>query len=271
MAFMARGIPVVKGTPIVADQHPDQCLARVYVWQLPVRISHWVIVVAIATLSFTGYYIHNPFMISRQPATYMMGTVRYIHILAGFTFFAAFVLRCYYFVAGNYWASWRFFIPTDRQRVQSARDMFKYYSFLRREPVRQVGHNALAGLTYSFMFLLMACESLTGLVLYSNVRGPGFAKWLVGWIPRVIDIQYLRLAHFMIMFAFLAFVIHHVYSAVLVSIEERNGLIESMFSGFKFVLDYEIYEQEMRRKEILQSSLPSRIAQWWNRRYRKAA
>ena len=34
-----------------------------------------------------------------------------------------------------------------------------------------------------------------------------------------------------IMFVFFAFLIHHVYSAVLVSWEERNGLIKSIFTG----------------------------------------
>ncbi len=260
-----------RGIPIVADQPPEQCLARVYVWQLPVRISHWLIFFAIIALSFTGYYMHNPFMISRAPTTFMMGTVRYIHIISGYIFLAAFMMRVYYFVAGNYWASWRFFIPTDRQRWKTAREMFKYYSFVRREPVRQVGHNALAGLTYSVIFFLMALEILTGLALYSQVRGPGLARTLFGWLPGIIDIQYLRLFHFLGMFAFIAFAIHHVYSAILVSIEERNGLLESMFSGFKFVQDYELQEQEQRRQILLKTSMPSRIARWWVSRKKKGA
>jgi Ni/Fe-hydrogenase 1 B-type cytochrome subunit len=260
-----------RGIPIVADQPPEQCLARVYVWQLPVRVSHWLIFFAIISLSFTGYYMHNPFIISRAPTTYMMGTMRYIHIISGYIFLAAFMMRVYYFVAGNYWASWRFFVPTDRQRLKTAREMFKYYSFLRREPVRQVGHNALAGMTYSFIFFLMALEILTGLVLYSQVRGPGLARTLFGWVPGIIDIQYLRLFHFLCMFAFIAFAIHHVYSAILVSIEERNGLLESMFSGFKFVQGYELEEQEQRRQILLKTSLPSRIARWWSSRKKKGA
>jgi Ni/Fe-hydrogenase 1 B-type cytochrome subunit len=46
------------------------------------------------------------------------------------------------------------------------------------------------------------------------------------------------------MFAFFAFVIHHVYSAVLVSWEERNGLIESIFTGYKFVPKAELEEED---------------------------
>jgi Ni/Fe-hydrogenase 1 B-type cytochrome subunit len=50
------------------------------------------------------------------------------------------------------------------------------------------------------------------------------------------------------MFAFFAFVIHHVYSAVLVSWEERNGLIESIFTGYKFIPRDELTEDPARRE-----------------------
>jgi len=56
----------------------------------------------------------------------------------------------------------------------------------------------------------------------------------------------LRLAHFLIMFGFAIFVIHHVYSAVLVSWEERNGLIESIFTGYKFVPEEEIRDSKAK-------------------------
>jgi Ni/Fe-hydrogenase 1 B-type cytochrome subunit len=90
----------------------------------------------------------------------------------------------------------------------------------------------------------MLIEIITGLTLYTQVRGKWALGWLFGWIPGVIDIQQIRLIHFCIMFAFFAFVIHHVYSAVLVSWEERNGLIESIFTGYKFVPKAELEEEE---------------------------
>src|ERR1035441_2998194 len=39
---------------------------RVYVWELPVRISHWFIFLPIFVLSFTGYYMHNPFIVAKS-------------------------------------------------------------------------------------------------------------------------------------------------------------------------------------------------------------
>ncbi len=249
--------------PALAGGAPIQPVERVYVWELPVRISHWLMFFSIAVLSVTGWYIHSPFWISRGSGAFTMATMRFTHIVAGYVFLSAFILRVYWFFAGNYWASWRFFVPTDKQRWKTMGRMAKYYLFVRREPVREVGHNALAGITYTLVFLIMAWECFSGLVLYSQVRGPGLARALFGWAPRVVDIQYIRLFHFLGMFALLAFAIHHVYSAVLVSIEEGNGLIESMFSGYKFVLEYELREQELHRH------IPGRIGQWLAERKRK--
>jgi len=42
--------------------------------------------------------------------------------------------------------------------------------------------------------------------------------------------------------------IDHVYSAVLVSWEERNGLIESIFTGYKFVPKAELEEDSATSK-----------------------
>ena len=35
----------------------------VYIWQVPVRITHWVTAICIVTLSLTGGYIADPFLI----------------------------------------------------------------------------------------------------------------------------------------------------------------------------------------------------------------
>jgi len=217
---------------------------RVYVWELPVRISHWVIFLSVVVLSFTGYYIHNPFIVAKSTTTFLMATMRFIHVVAGFVFIGAFLLRLYWFFIGNNWSNWRAFVPIHRRQWRGMGRMVEYYTFLRKDPVHKVGHNALAAVTYLFMFTLMLIEIITGLTMFTQVRGKWALGWLFSWIPGVIDIQHIRLTHFCIMFAFFAFVIHHVYSAVLVSWEERNGLIESIFTGYKFVPEAELEEEE---------------------------
>jgi Ni/Fe-hydrogenase 1 B-type cytochrome subunit len=221
---------------------------RVYVWEQPVRVSHWFIFLAVVVLSFTGYYIHNPFIVAKSSTPFLMATIRFIHVVTGFVFISAFLLRIYWFFKGNEWSNWRAFVPVHRRQWRGMGRMVAYYSFLRKDLVHQVGHNALAAVTYLVMFTLMFVEIITGLTLYTQVRGGWLLAPLVSWLPRVIDIQYIRLTHFCIMFAFFAFVIHHVYSAVLVSWEERNGLIESIFTGYKFVPRDELAEDSARRE-----------------------
>ncbi len=221
---------------------------RVYVWEQPVRVSHWLIFLPVVVLSFTGYYIYNPFIVARSSTSFLMATIRFIHVVTGFVFISAFLLRIYWFFKGNEWSNWRAFLPIHRRQWRGMGRMVAYYSFLRKDLVHQVGHNALAAVTYLVMFTLMFIEIITGLTLYTQVRGGWLLAPLFSWLPRVIDIQHIRLTHFCIMFAFFAFVIHHVYSAVLVSWEERNGLIESIFTGYKFVPRDELAEDPARRE-----------------------
>jgi Ni/Fe-hydrogenase 1 B-type cytochrome subunit len=221
---------------------------RTYVWELPVRVSHWLIFLCVAALSFTGYYMHNPFIIARSRTAYVMGTMRYLHLLAASVFISAFLLRTYWFFVGNEWSRWHAFVPIRRQQWRGMGSMVAYYTFFRRNIAHHVGHNALAGATYMVMFVLMFVEILTGLALYSYTVSSRVLTFFIGWLPRWIDISYLRLLHFCIMFAFFIFVIHHVYSAVLVSWEERNSLIESIFTGYKFIPEAELRESEPAKR-----------------------
>jgi len=223
---------------------------RVYVWELPVRVSHWFIVLSAAVLAFTGYYMHNPFIIARSRTAYLMGTMRYIHLLAASVFISAFLLRVYWFFVGNEWSNWRAFVPIHSDQWQGMGKMVAYYSFFRKNLAHHLGHNALAAVTYMVMFTLMFIEILTGLALYSYTVSSRVLTFFIGWLPRWIDISYLRLTHFLIMFAFFVFVIHHVYSAVLVSWEERNGLIESIFTGYKFVPEAELRESKADKHNV---------------------
>jgi Ni/Fe-hydrogenase 1 B-type cytochrome subunit len=113
--------------------------------------------------------------------------------------------------------------------------MVAYYGFRRRNPFEEIGHNSLAALAYIAVFSLLALEFITGLVLFNVVEGGRILNVFVGWIPRVINIQWIRSSHFLIMFLLVAFFIHHIYSALLVGISERNGEMESIFTGWKFV------------------------------------
>jgi Ni/Fe-hydrogenase 1 B-type cytochrome subunit len=213
-----------------------QTRRTIYVWQLPVRVVHWTIVLALIVLSFTGYYIHHPFLSGGggpgHPA-FTMGTMRFIHEVSGFVFIAAVLARVYWAFAGNRYANWRALLPITAQQRRGVRHMLSYYLFLRRDPPHDNGHNALAGVTYVFLYLLFFLSILSGLGLFAWVSRIPAWQTLFGWTYSVLPIQELRLLHFLLMFVFGAFAIHHVYSAVLFDTEERNGELSSIVTGWK--------------------------------------
>ena len=79
----------------VSGKHPRMRMGpaiAVYVWQYPLRFVHWGLVISIGVLSFTGYYIHNPFIIGQLQHPFMMGWFRFVHMAFGMFFLALFLL-----------------------------------------------------------------------------------------------------------------------------------------------------------------------------------
>jgi Ni/Fe-hydrogenase 1 B-type cytochrome subunit len=111
----------------------------------------------------------------------------------------------------------------------------------------RVGHNPLAGITYVLIYFLILIQILTGLVLYNRVLGGRVLGFFVNWVTWFASYRTIRQIHFLITFAFLAFVVHHVYSAVLIDIEERSGLVGSIFSGYKYFTRRKISEDAQRK------------------------
>ena len=204
---------------------------RVYVWEVPVRLTHWMNVAAILALSATGFYIGNPVL---GGSVDLMAWVRGVHRIAAWVFVASFALRTYWAFAGNRWASWRVLFPyltADGRRGVGR--VLLYYLFVRRQPPGDLGHNPLAGMTYSLVVLLMFLQVVTGLALQS-IGTQGWRTLLVGWIFTWVSLPGLRLTHHLLMWLLLGFAVHHVYSAALVEAEEKNGTLTSIFSGYKW-------------------------------------
>lgn len=214
-------------------------LRRIYVWEFPVRLTHWVNVAAIVVLSFTGYYIGRPYAGTSGEAygQTLMSTFRAVHMVAAFAFIASLLLRLYWAFVGNEYARFSGLFPflngEGRRRMVEA---FRYYVFLRRRPPYVLGHNPLAGTTYMIIIGLYLVQVVTGFALYSQARPGSVWETLFNWLLLTFGGQTLRLAHRLIMYLLIAFAIHHVYSCYLMDAEEGNGLIASIFTGFKFVV-----------------------------------
>lgn len=207
-----------------------------YVWEWPVRITHWINVLCIVVLSVTGYYIGHPFYTATSTGQWLMGWNRFIHAVFAYVFTLSVLSRILWMFLGNRYASWRAFVPwTERNGRRRMGMVFRYYTFLSPKIPRDVGHNALAAATYSLVFLLFLLQILTGFGLYGQFAPGGFWDTALGWFRNLFGNQDLRLAHHLIMWLLIAFAIHHVYSAWLMDVKERNGTMTSIFGGYKFI------------------------------------
>ncbi|OGO57394.1 MAG: Ni/Fe-hydrogenase, b-type cytochrome subunit [Chloroflexi bacterium RBG_16_72_14] len=204
---------------------------RVHVWEVPVRITHWLTVLCVVVLSVTGGYIADPFLIPAGGQT--MGVVRFVHTVTAYLFVASGIVRTYWLFRGNRFAHWRAFIPTNRRHLNEFRSQTGWYLFIRSELPGILGHNALAAATYLVVFFLFLVQVVTGFGL-DALHGDPVVVALFGWMPDLFGVQTIRLVHHLVMWIILGFMVHHVYSALLVDHVEKNGLMSSIFSGYKF-------------------------------------
>ena len=240
----AAGVPAVAPHPREAEER-----VRLYVWQVPVRVTHWVTAACIVVLSLTGGYIADPFLI--PPGGSVMTNVRAIHMIAAFTFLASGVVRTYWLLAGNRWARWSAFIPTSRYQATELFRQAGFYMFIRKEIPKVVGHNQLAASAYLVLFGLLLVETVTGFaidgLLGSEPGATGF-----GWLINLLGPQLVRVIHHLSMWLILAIALFHVYSCILVDHIEKNGLLSSIVSGYKFPTREEIEESRDGGPEILE-------------------
>lgn len=229
-------------------------LTRVYVWELPVRLAHWGVAISIVGLSLTGLYMGHPLHLFADAPhdPFVMGYMKAIHFYLAILFTLAILVRIIWMFLGNRYSHWNKFLPVTKRRRSGLIPTLKFYLFALQKPPGFVGHNPLAGLVYSAVFLLYFVQIATGFAMYSAFAHTGSHMSAFSFLlPIVGGLQTARWIHHGIMWLLLGFAVHHVYSAVLMSTIEANGTMESMFSGHKFVppedLVYSGYRFRQRR------------------------
>ncbi len=213
----------------------ERLYKRVYVWEFPVRVTHWVNVLSIVTLGVTGYYIGDPFITAYRSSEYIMGWMRFIHFSAAYVFVVSIAVRIYWSFAGNAYANWRAFFPFSAEKSAQMVQQVLFYSLLSKKPRLTVGHNALAGFYYLLMVILFLIEILTGFALFSLPNPGGFLNTMLGWEFRLVSLQTVRLIHHVTMWILLYFIMLHVYIAIYLDRAEKSGIVGSIFTGYKSV------------------------------------
>jgi len=214
---------------------PKQPKYKHYIWELPVRISHWINAFSIVILGVTGFFIGSPYNFGASASDFSMGWLRFIHFVAAYLFTVSVVSRVIWSLIGNNYASWREFFPfataTGRKKMVK---MLRYYIFLDRKVPETFGHNPMATTAYVVLFGLYIMMILTGFALYAQYEPGGWMHRSLGFMYALFSSQGMRLTHHLGLWLIGGFIINHVYSAVLMDIKEHDGEISSIFSGYKY-------------------------------------
>jgi Ni/Fe-hydrogenase 1 B-type cytochrome subunit len=218
----------------------ESCKFKCYIWELPVRWSHWINVASIVTLAVTGFLIGTPFSFGSSTSDFTMGWIRFVHFTAAYIFAVSVLSRLVWSLIGNKYAGWKEFLPfltaTGREKMIK---MLRYYMFVDKEVPETVGHNPLATTAYLALFLLYILMILTGFSLYALHAPGGVMHKSLGFMYTLFSNQGMRLAHHFSMWMIFGFIINHIYSAWLMDIKEHGSEISSMFSGYKFTVKKE--------------------------------
>jgi Ni/Fe-hydrogenase 1 B-type cytochrome subunit len=214
-------------------------LREVYVWELPVRVPHWINVICVFMLCVTGYLIGNPIVLGghiEASDSFFFGTVRFVHFLFSFLFFFNYIYRTYWGFAGNKYARWYNFVPFKKKHWQEIWLVIKVDILqIKHFDIETVGHNRLSSFFYFIIFILYLLQCLTGFGLYAAMSDSWFPKLFAWIIPVLGGDEMTRHIHHVLMWLFIAFSMFHIYLVFYHDWVERRGIASSMIGGWKYI------------------------------------
>jgi len=166
----------------------------ILVWDIPVRVFHWLLVIC-----FAGAWL-----------TSESERLQMIHYAFGYTSCLLVVIRLIWGVIGTRYARFTQFIKRPNAVLEH------FMTVLRGHAHHDVGHNPAGGLVMVVLMLLILVIGLTGYLSIKEFLG-----------------NFAGEAHEVVANLALAFVIVHILAAIVMSVLERQNLVKSMVDGKK--------------------------------------
>ncbi len=192
--------PPRSGTPKPGMQLPMR------VWDLPIRLFHWLLVVAVVAAYVTR-------RIDRMD----------LHILCGYAVMALVLFRLVWGFIGSDTARFTFFLKSPLAALRHLAH------FARREPDREIGHNAAGGWMVLLLLLVLAIQVGTGLFASDGpfARGPLASHVSDALSDRLSGLHELNFTVLQILVGL------HVLAVIAYAVVKRHDLVRPMLTGKK--------------------------------------
>lgn len=229
-------------------------LTSYWVWDAVTRWFHWINVLCVLVLIALGMVIFNGGLLGLSNDGKIL--LKETHTLVGYVFVLNLIWRFTWAFFGNRYARWGEIIPGGKGFFQSVRSYVS--AFISGKPEVYLGHNPLGRIGVFLLFILMAIQAVTGLVLAgTDIYYPPFGHWIAQWVaaPNIPPETLIPYAKDMLdpqayesMRAFrkpfitihvynfyaLSFIIAvHIAAVIITETKEGGGIISAMFTGKK--------------------------------------
>lgn len=186
---------------------PHSPTTRVKVWDLPIRLFHWVLVALVAALWLSGELGH----LDR-------------HMLLGEIVLALLIFRLAWGVAGS---------PTARfsHFVRGPGAALAYLRAARSGAVRSIGHNPLGAYSVLALLALLLVQAVSGLFTSDDIFTEGPLAHLAS-AETVSLLSTIHRAGFKVLLAFIGL---HLAAVVFYRVVKKDDLVRAMITGTKEV------------------------------------
>ena len=227
------------------------------VWDRTTRLFHWINVICIIGLISVGLVILNNKILGVSGDGKIL--LKTIHVYIGYVFVLNLIWRYKWSFIGNKYARWKAVLPIGKGYWHSVRAYI--VGVKAGDPPQYLGHNPIARLMVTFLFLLLTTQAITGLVLagtdlYLPPFGHEIAEWVTGSGEEHDKIANLKpgskddvdseayaemrkfrkpfiTTHVYSFYVILISIALHIAAVVLTEVREKNGLVSAMLTGKK--------------------------------------
>ena len=235
----------------------DNELKYYSVWDRTTRWFHWINVICITGLVSVGVVILNNKVLGVSGDGKIL--LKTIHVYIGYVFVINLIWRFVWGFIGNKYSRWKAILPIGKGYYRSASE---YVAGVKSgEAPQYLGHNPLGKLMVGFLFLLLATQATTGLVLAgTDLYMPPFGHEIAEWVTVAgeehdkiknlkpgskdgVDLEaYAEMrkfrkpfitTHIYSFYIILISIILHIVAVVMTEVREKNGLVSAMFTGNK--------------------------------------
>lgn len=175
-------------------------------------ITHWINLICMVMLAFSGFYIHYPFFDG------FMGVARGMHFVAMFVILINLTFRVIaaFFVktatdlgSREVDTDIKNWLPQEKNKHQLL-ETVKYYLFFRKEGVISAKYGSLQKIAYLATVPLTYLMAYTGFALYGPTATWGFFTWGTELVGGPMN---MRIIHYFMMWVFIVFTMIHAYLA----------------------------------------------------------